>query len=110
MDKIRLATLEEIKPIEKVSDLTSLTRVLAMGKILAVWRMANEVDPFHFGDATDKQKYQFLYALCNFLTGAGVPEFYFNVHADDQKFQRVLDNLGAERLSSAPEFRYKLAL
>lgn len=87
-----------------------MTRVLVMDQIKAVWRITNEVDPFLFGDATDAKKYRFLFALTHLLAGAGCTEFYFNIHADDEKFQKTVEQLGAQRTSTAPEFRYKLII
>lgn len=111
LDKIRLATDEEVTSIAKDSDLTQSSRVLAMGKNLAVWRVANELDPFHFDpEASNTNKYVFLWGLETLLRGSGVNELYFNVHVADTQFRNVVEHLGAVATSTEPELRYKITL
>lgn len=111
LDKIRLATEEEVTKIADSSDLTQSSRVLAMGKNLAVWRIANELDPFHFdSDSGNTNKYVFLWGLENLLRGSGVNEIYFNVHVADTQFRSVVEHLGAVSTSTEPELRYKITL
>lgn len=80
-----------------------------MGKITAVWRATNEIDPVFFNGASNQQKLQFFFGIDSMLKGAGATEFYFNVPVADEAYQKVLDHLGAERTSKEPEYRYKVA-
>jgi len=108
LDRIRLATAEEIEEIKDSSNLTPMCRVLAMGEMRAVWRMANEVDPLHANGAPVSKMYKFLWGIENILKGSGVTEYYFNTPADDTKYHRVLEELGAERLSKQPDYRWRV--
>lgn len=110
MDKLRLATPEEIKSIEGESDLTASSRVLAYGKIIAVERIAPEVDPVFYNGVPTRERYAFLHAVSHFLLGGGANEFYFNIPASDTEYAGILEKLGAVRTSKEPEFRYKLSL
>lgn len=110
LEKIRPATLQEVETIKESSDLTPLSQVLAMGDSLAVWRIANELDPFHFGTASNSQKYMFMWGLQNLLRGSGATEIYFNVLTEDAHFQQIVENMGAEKISKGPEYRYKICL
>lgn len=110
LEKIRPATLQEVEKIKESSDLTPLSQVLAMGDSLAVWRIANELDPFHFGTASNSQKYMFMWGLQNLLRGSGATEIYFNVAVADEHFRQVVETMGAEPVSKEPEVRYKITL
>jgi len=111
LEKIRTATPEEIAAISKESDLTPMSQVLAMGDSTAVWRIANELDPFHFGPNTsNSQKYLFLWGLQNILRGSGASELYFNVAVANEQFRNIVEHLGAEPTSREPEIRYKITL
>lgn len=111
LEKIRTATPEEVLAIKETSDLTPMSQVLAMGDSKAVWRIANELDPFHFGPATSNaQKYLFLWGLQNLLRGSGATEVYFNVAVANEQFRQVVEHLGAEPTSKEPELRYKITL
>lgn len=110
LEKIRLATPEEIKEIEHNSNLTPMSRVLAMGEIRGVWRMANELDPVHFNGATPGRMYKFMWGVENIMRGAGVTEYFFMTPADDTKYHKILEELGAERLSKQPDYRWRVNL
>ena len=111
MEIIRLATPEEIEKIKDVADLTRASSVVVHGKGLAVLRQVLEADPIIFQeDATLTERYTFLFALANGLAMTGVPEVYFNIHADDEKHKAVYEKAGCITTSTAPEFRLKKVL
>jgi len=111
LEKIRQATPEEVATIQSTSDLTPMSQVLAMGDSSAVWRIANELDPFHFGPNTsNSQKYLFLWGLQNILRGSGADSVYFNVAVANEQFRNIVEHLGAEPTSREPELRYKIKL
>ena len=110
LERIRLATQEEVKEIEKDSCFTPMSRVLAMGDMRAVWRVANELDPIHFKGAPTTRMYKFLWGIENIMAGAGVTEYFFSVPADDTQYNKILEELGAQRLSKQPDFRYRVNL
>jgi hypothetical protein len=110
VDKIRVATEEEIKEIAAESNLTPMSKVLAMGKMRAVWKVCHELDPVFFYDAPNTLKYKFLWGLDNILRGAGLTEWFCNVRADDTEYHKVLEHLGGERQSKQPDYRYKFNL
>jgi len=87
-----------------------MSQVLAMGDSLAVWRIANELDPIVFNSASNAQKYMFLWGMQNLLRGAGATEVYFNVAVANEQFRSVVEHLGATPTSREPEIRYKITL
>lgn len=110
LEKIRLATPEEIEEIAPSADLTPMCRVMKMGEMTAVWRVANELDPVFYADAPDPRKVKFIWGIENIMKGAGLTEFYFNVPVGDEKYQKIVEHFGAQRTSKEPEYRYKLPL
>ena len=112
MDKIRLATQEELASIRSRAEITPQSSVFAFGEgekaDLAVLRLAPELDPVFFAASTDnRRKSFFIWALENGLRMMGsVPHYYFNVAASDEPWQKVVENWGAERISPVPEYRY----
>ena len=110
MEKIRLATEEEIKEIANESNLTPMSRVLAMGEMRAVWRVAHELDPVHFYGAPVPRMNKFIWGIENLMKGAGVTEYYFNVDAQDAKWIETIEAFGGERLSKQPDYRYRVNL
>ena len=110
LEKIRLATEEEVKEIEHNSNLTPMCRVLKMGEMTAVWRIANELDPVHVNGAPNRKLYAFLWGLENIMRGAGVSEYFYNVPADDPTYHKILEELGAQRLSKQPDYRFRVNL
>lgn len=112
MDKIRLATPEEVEKIREYSDITPTSTVITFGgKDFAVLRQVYELDPVIFDpETTDRRK---LFFLTNLETAArlqGMNELYFNIHDDDSQWKEVAKNWGAEPTSKAPEIRFKKVL
>lgn len=112
LERLRLATQEEIDSIVKEADLTASSRVLVQGSSKAVWRICNEIDPMFYEEGTsNQQKGLFINNLQNFLIGAGASEFYFNIPvADEVTPQLLTSHFGAQRTSKEPEYRYKITL
>lgn len=112
MDGIKLATEAQIEAIKATSDITSTSAVVAMGNDLAVLRFqVTEVDPMLFApDSSNSRKLLFAWGIDNWLRMIGTPAYYFNVKCDDVAWQHVVETRGAERISTAPEFRYKMGL
>lgn len=110
LEKIRLATPEEVAEIEPVSNLTAMSKVLAMGEIKGVWRVAHELDPVHFNGAPAQKMYKFIWGVENIMRGAGVSEYFYNTPADDPKYHKILEELGAQRVSKEPEYRWRINL
>lgn len=111
LDKIRLATPEEVKEVEDFANLTPMCRVLKMGEMTAVWRVAQEIDPMIMNGAPLGKQCKFLWGLENLLRGAGVSEYYFNIPADDPTYQKAMEeHFGAQRLSKQPDYRYRVNL
>lgn len=108
LEKIRLATPEEVTEIEANSNLTRTCTVMKMGELTGVWRVANELDPVHVNGAPTQKLYKFLWGMENIMRGAGVTEYFFNVPADDLKYHRILEDLGAQRLSKQPDYRFRV--
>lgn len=110
LERIRLATEEEVKEIESNSNLTPMCRVMKMGEITGVWRVAHELDPVHPNGAPMQKLYKFLWGVENILKGSGCTEYFYNVPADDLKYHKILEELGAERVSKQPDYRYRVNL
>jgi hypothetical protein len=111
LDKIRLATQEEVKEIEKVSNLTPRCSVWKMGEITGVWRLCNELDPVIRNGASDRTLWMFLWGMENMMRGAGATEYYYNVDASDTVYHTAIEtHLGGERLSRQPDYRYRVNL
>lgn len=110
LERIRLATKEEVEAIEKEANLTPMCRILKMGEITGVWRVANELDPVLPNGAPPSRLYKFLWGVENLMKGSGVTEYFYNVPADDTHYHKVLEDLGAERLSKQPEYRFRVNL
>lgn len=115
MNRLRVATPEEVAKIQANSDITPNCIILALdtqaGPAFAVVRQAVEVDPIHFPEgASDKMKAFFLRDIETFLTAKGVDAFYFNILTTDEAWQNYVKHWGAEQLSTAPEFRFKRLL
>lgn len=122
MDKIRLATAEEIEKIASSSDLNpgdiaqSRAEVWAMANgdrepIFGVIRKSIELDPVHIPEGTpDTRKAAFIWGLETGMRMRGVPYYYFNIHERDKKWKETCEKFGAEVLSTEPEFRMKKVL
>lgn len=110
LEKIRLATPEEIEKIESNSNLTPMSKVLAMGDMYAVWRVAHELDPLHPNGASTPRMYKFLWGIENIMRGSGVTEYFYNTPADDPTYHKFIEELGAQRLSKQPDYRWRVNL
>lgn len=112
MDKIRLATPEEIEHIQSGMDITPASTVVTFGgKDFAVVRIVQELDPVIFAeDTSDKRKLLFLMNLETALRLQGSTEIYFNLPADDKAYLAVMEHWGAEEKSKTPVVRYKKVL
>ena len=115
MDTIRLATPEEIETIKAKADITGMTTTLAFpgtqGTDFAVIRSVTEVDPVIFAETSSTQRRAlFIWGIEIALRALGNPAYYFNVLAADEDWQKAIEHWGAERLSMAPEYRYRKSL
>lgn len=110
---IRLATEKEIEAIRDRADLMpNATTVLALdndkgGADMAVVRRPVELNPVIYAEGTtDMRRARFLYALEERFLGAGIDRYYFEIAADNEDYQKVVEHWGAERVSPVPEYRY----
>lgn len=113
MEDIRVATPEEVESIRAHGDFIPTSQVIAFGKTLAVLRLATELDPVFFAEGmSDSQKLYFIKNLETHMRLTGVPVYYFNIEAGEgyEKWRGVVERYGAEKVSSAPEFRYRKVL
>jgi hypothetical protein len=118
MDKLRLATAEEVQAIHATSDLGPGSSILAFDcektgrPDLAVFKQVSELDPVLFQpDTSTRRRALFIWALENSLRLMGTPPaYYFNVLVDDEEWQKNVESWGAIRVSTAPEYRYKKVL
>lgn len=114
---LRAAKKEEIEKIAPQADLDPTCLVIALdspkGTILAVLRVATEVDPAFFPEGCDtRQKLLFMRDIENFLIGRGVAQYYFNLHADEASvdYRSAVEKWGAQPVSTAPDIRFKKQL
>jgi hypothetical protein len=111
--RIREATKEEIESIKANSHFTPDTGVYAMdgskgGPHLAVVRMILAMDPVFFAkDTNTVERSKFVQLMEAVMFGAGLPQYYFNVEASDEHWQKVVESWGAIKVSGVPEFQYK---
>lgn len=115
MKRLRVATTEEIDSIRLTSDLDPTCIVLALdtpnGTVLSVVRTALEVDPVYFPEGfPDRFKLFFMRDIETFLSAKGALSYYFNVKAEDEQWQSVIKNFGAEQVSPQAEIRFKKML
>ena len=115
MERIRLATKEEVESIKAVADLSEGCLVLALttqsGVPLAAIRTVVEADPMIFpADFPDRLKAVFVRDIETTLAAKGAPFYYFNIAASDEAWQKVALGWGAEQVSPAPEIRFKKSL
>ncbi len=115
MNRIRLATPEEIESIKSTSDLDVTCSVLALdtqsGTAFAVVRTPVEVDPVHFPEGwTDRLKAMFMRDVETVLSAKGALSYYFNVKASDTEWIHSVETWGAERTSLSEEYRFKKIL
>jgi hypothetical protein len=112
MDQIRLATPEDVVGIESQLDLTpTSTCVTFGGKDFAVIRDFRELGNVIFDkDTGDRRKLLFLMNLETALRLQGTKEIYMDIPADDEAYQAVMKNWGAEDISVTPTRRFKKVL
>lgn len=116
MNRIRLATVEEIETIKAIGDLDATSMVLALtteqGVPLAVVRTVVEVDPVVYPEGfNNRLKLVFQRDIETVLAAKGVGRYYFNVHASNTSMLEVgIKNLGATQVSKEPELRFVKAL
>lgn len=115
MERLRLATPEEVASIKAEGDLQEGCQVVALttqaGTPLAVIRAAVEVDPVKFPeDFPDRLKAVFLRDIETHLAAKGAISYYFNIAADNSDWQQVVKTWGAEQISVSPEIRFKKVL
>jgi hypothetical protein len=116
LERLRLATPEEIEALkDKLGDIDASTQPIALttqaGSPVAIIRAAVEVDPVIFPENfPDRLKAVFVRDVETHLAAKGVPYYYFNVAADDEKWQSVIKTWGAQAVSPVPEIRFKKVL
>lgn len=115
MQPIRLATAEEVDSIRDRADLTLGCTVLVLdspsGKTFAILRQLWEIDPVIVeGDDNGRRKTMMFFGLETGLNMLGIPEYYFNIKSEDETWQGVVKNWGAEQVSPSPELRFKKVL
>jgi hypothetical protein len=115
MNRIRLATQEEVDSIKPNADLDNGCTVFALdtqkGTGLAVRRLCFEVDPMFPAEQWDtKLRAMFTRDLETVMAAQGTERYYFNVNADDEKWIQVVKTWGAEQVSVAPMLRFKRTL
>lgn len=111
INRIRVATKEEVEAIEKVSDCNYAFVVLALdtaeGTPLAVVRTVTEVDPVFYPEKLSaRMKAMFQRDIETVLAAQGVTRYYFNVHAANESMLSNVKTFGAVALSSEPEIRF----
>lgn len=112
---VRLATKEEVEKIREGSNFGPETVVWAMDQgpeaDLAVIKRVVEMDPIYFAKSSnDVQKAKFVWALEERMMGGGVGQYFFNVRGDDERWQKVVENWGAQKVSLQPDIRYMKTL
>ena len=115
MNRVRLATQEEVEKIKPVSDLDEHCVVFSLdahnGTGVAVRRICQEIDPMVCPDEWNtKLRAMFVRDLETVMAAQGVKCYYFNVAAADEQWQSVVKNWGAEQVSIAPVLRFKRTL
>ena len=108
MEVIRLATPEEIEEIKATSDLVAGSAVVSFGPDRAVLKNIVELDPMYCENP--RRKLVLTTHLETYLRLTGVPQYYFNIAADDTEWQEIVKKFGAEQVSRGPELRFKKVL
>ena len=110
-EAIRLASDEEVAEIAKTSLLTPMSSVYKFRNNKAVIRTAIEIDPVMFSpSAALRERAMFIWGLENMLRATGAREYFFNVAASDEDWQKAVEHWKAERTSAEPEYRYRKEL
>jgi hypothetical protein len=117
INRIRVATKEEIAAIADVSDLGPTCTVLALdtpeGAMKAVIRTAIEIDPVIYPEPDKlsmRMRAMFWRDLETVLAAQGATKYYFNVHVTNKAMCDTVKTWGAFQLSTEPEFRFSKVL
>lgn len=116
LDKIRLASPEEVESIHANADITPRSSVYAFerkeGKPdLMVVRPCLEFDPMLMRPESGiARRVAFTWGLEGIARALGNTEYYFNVRCSDEDWIRNVEKFGAVRTSVEPEYRYKKSL
>lgn len=120
MEKIRLASADEIDKLQLGADITPQTTVVAFDNQttgtpdFAVLRNEFHIEPMLYGpETTARRKLTFIWAIEGALRLQGtVGAYYFNLGAgkDAKEWRDTITNFGAEQISTEPEFRFKRLL
>jgi len=110
MNRIRVATKEEVEGIAAYSDCQGCM-VLALdtkeGTAFAVVRTCVEVDPVIYPEGYQPRLMaMFQRDVETVLAAQGATKYYFNVHATNEKMLHVAETLGAIKQSTEPEYRF----
>ena len=110
---VRLASKEEVEALRASSNYSRDSVVFAFDQNagdpdFAVLRRVVELDPVRFGKRTnDIGKARFVHSLEARMMGMGIEQYFFNVKASDERWQRVIESWGAQRTSPEPEIRFQ---
>lgn len=116
MNRIRLATEDEIAAIKDCSDLDTGCQVVALdtqqGTVTAVMRIATEVNPVHFPEnMSTKLKLLFMRDIETTLWSKGVTHYYLQIPASDEEYiEAMTKTFHCEQVSPAPELKFKKIL
>ena len=110
LEKIRMATPAEVESISAKSNLNPMSRVLAMGDSLAVWKIVHELDPVVLNGGNTAKFYKFVWGIENIMRGSGVDAYHFQCPVGNKEYQKIIEEFGGERISTEPQFRYKVNL
>lgn len=115
MNRLRLATPEEVEKIKDQSDLDQTCVVFALdtqkGTALGVQRVATEIDPIIVPKEWDNRSRSIFWRdLETAIWAQGAKSVYFNIAVNDVEWIKVMKNYGAEQVSLQPEFRFKKVL
>lgn len=108
MKHISLATPEQVEAIKDRADiLPGRTEIVQLNGNIAVIRMPVEINPVIWREgASDKERTQFIYSLEERLLGAGFDRYYCQIDAKDEKWQRIIEHWGFQKVSPVEEYRY----
>jgi hypothetical protein len=112
MNLLRPATQEEVATVAANSDLDETCQVIALdtpkGPILAVRRVAIELDPVHMPEGfSPRHFHNFLRDAANYLLGQGATHYYFNLHAEDKDYLEAMTDETCFPVSTKPDIRFR---
>lgn len=114
MDKVRMASPEEIKTLSDFANLTPGSVVFAYEKKdgepdFAIVRPVVELD-LAFCKTNPRRRLWFLANIETAMRATGYTEYQFEVDPADDTYNEVITHLGAERTSDPQEIRYRKVL